>query len=218
MVCRRWENYVHYSNGGKILQIMGRKQPFFKDNEKTMDTYKESTESNPELKADIELLGKILAGEEYGTGTMFESPLSSSFGWDENDWTKRLVCGIQKMFPEIEVHYTAEMGLTWHNDILKCLGVVGTLLKDFFLFRGAPDVLIKKKKATCSVVMSGLPESEGSDDSPDVSAIEDSFQRPALKPASVTSMPEKLGELFAGLHIILVSKFLKKLLKSKSTG
>ena len=49
--------------------------PFFKDNEKTMATYKESTESNPELKADIELLGKILAGEEQCSNHRYR-PLS----------------------------------------------------------------------------------------------------------------------------------------------
>ena len=191
--------------------------PFFKDNEKTMATYNE--DSSPELNADRELLKNILARPESGIGTMFEAPQSSSFGWDENDWTKRLVGGIQKMFSEIEVIYTAEMGLTWHNSMLSSIGVVGPLLKEFFLFRGAPDVLIKKKKATCTMVMSqvmSLCESEGSDDSPDVSVIEDSFQRTPRRPATSSGLPEKVGELFAGLHIILVSKFLKKLLKSKS--
>ena len=42
------------------------------------------------------------------------------------------------------------------------------------------------------------------------SVLENSFQRNPIHGFSDSALPEKVGELFAGLHILLVAKILRK--------
>lgn len=116
---------------------------------------KESASAQCEaIKKDVELLQEIVDRKRGDTGTPFECPPDHhTYNWRENDWTKRLVPGIRKILPEeIEVTYTAESGLTWNRDVLKCLNI-GFATTGCFLFRGAPDIIIKAK--TNSLVVTG---------------------------------------------------------------
>lgn len=79
------------------------------------------------------------------TGTPFESPPDQHiYNWSENDWTKRLAHGIQKILPEHVVTYTADYRLSWNTAVLKCLSV-GFATTGCFLFRGAPDIILGTK-------------------------------------------------------------------------
>ena len=75
-----------------------------------------------------------------------------------------------------------------------------------YLCRGAPDILQNQ-----CIITGGDPDVENSGDA----ALENSHQRQPLKGCSPFVHLDKLGELIAALHFLLVSKFL---LKGKSTA
>ena len=121
--------------------------PFFYPNDVVLDDYEHALRGGCDnLKPDIEELQKIVASQAPHIGTPFECPMGSyCFNWSENDWTKRLVHGLQKLLPAAKVTYSAQMGPTWSTDLLNCLEVKEISDKFFFLFRGAPDVIINDK-------------------------------------------------------------------------
>lgn len=51
----------------------------------------------------------------------------------QNNWTKRLLTGIQKLFTKRKVEYTAEMGQSWHDALLSILGIGTDIPADVFL-------------------------------------------------------------------------------------
>ena len=57
------------------------------------------------------------------------------------------------------------------------------------------------------------PEEEESSDNDSESLVENAHQRHPMKGAYHAAFPEKLGEVFAGLYILLVSKILRQLTK-----
>ena len=127
-----------------------------------------------------------------------------TYNWDENDWTKRLAAGIQKLLPSKKVMYTATMGPTWNVDLLQnCLAVGKCALAEHFLFRGSPDILIGKNQAA-TLVTAGMEEN-------DEGLVENTYQRNPMKGKDAHSFPEKVGEVFAGLYILLVSAILKNM-------
>ena len=180
--------------------------PFFYDNEYILSVLMD--DGRPDVQPDIEKLQKKLNGDETDVGTQFESPQGPCFNWKEIVWTKRLIHGIKVTLPQSNVTYTTEMGPSWDTDLLKCLGVQDVAASNgYFLFRGAPDIIINQKG---SVTIGGTLE-DGSEEE----LIENSFQRPPLSGADYSCLPEKLGEVFAGLHILLICRILKRLAKKK---
>ena len=81
-------------------------------------------EASDNLKQDFEDLREIVASEEAPPrGSTFECPDGRCFDWEENDWTKRLVHGLQKLIPNARVVYSAELGRRWATDIFMALKV-----------------------------------------------------------------------------------------------
>ena len=115
----------------------------------------------------------------------------------------------------MSVKYTAENGLNFLS-ILSFLNVAG--IAEDFLFRGAPDILVRKNSSVYSS-SSGIPiiETDFEDSSIDDGILEMSHRpRNPMKGAIFSFPPEKLGEVFAGLHILLSSKILRTIKKSKT--
>ena len=88
--------------------------PFFYANDDVLEDYEQALrEGCDNLKPDIDELQKIVSSQAPHIGTPFECPMGSyCFNWSENDWTKRLVHGLQKLLPAAKVTYTAQMGST----------------------------------------------------------------------------------------------------------
>ena len=87
-----------------------------------------------------------------------------------------------------------------------------------FIFRGYPNILRNRK--TSAIVDSGSADAnpdpnQSPDSSTDDSIVENSWQKHPLKGAQVDDLPEKLGEMLAGLYIVLMSKILQGLMKNK---
>ena len=126
---------------------------------------------------------------------------------------ERLVGGVQKLFPDRKVEFTAEWGLTWSTSLLGLLGVgecLGT--PGHFLFTGSPDIVIGKRQC---VSTSHTTDSE-EDSSSSNELIENAHQSNPMKGKYRQAYPEKLGEVFGGLHILLVSKILRSITRQKS--
>jgi hypothetical protein len=190
--------------------------PFYYGNRAIVEKYKEIAQKQPHyssIQAEVEDVEKIVKGEASPEGTPYETPRVpyTLINWNENDWTRRLAPGIQKLLPNRKVTYTATMGLTWYTDlVLKCLDVGEIAVPDHFLFRGSPDIVIGKNIAA-TLGTTGHEEQESEDD-----LVENTYQRNSLQGKCPGTVPEKVGEVFAGLYILLVSKILRNLAKQKA--
>ncbi len=148
-----------------------------------------------------------------GSSSPFICPVGyTSNNWDDNVWTKRLANGIPKVFPSMSaVKYSAaESGLNF-SSILSFLNVAG--IAEDFLFRGAPDILVRKNSSVYSSSSSIQSIETDADSSTDDGM---SHQRNQMKGATSSFPPEKIGEVFAGLHILLSSKILRAIKRSKT--
>ena len=174
--------------------------PFFSDNEEVLKDYKHlSAPPDHGIKSDIVELQEIVDGKKGNNNTPFECSGHIVYNWSENDWTKRLVTGLRKMLPDHDVTYTAEWGTQWDKNLLTRLGVKEIGAANYFLFRGSPDIVIGNKHLANLGITSNDSSSEDE-------LIENSHQRPPMQGASIFELPEKVGEVFVGLHILLVSK------------
>ena len=81
-------------------------------------------------------------------------------------------------------------------DLLGKLQVPGPCV-DIFLFRGAPDIIVNCTKLTDTAAASDVDEISDEENV----LIENSHQRPPLKSRTFFNVPEKLGEVFAGLRL-----------------
>ena len=179
--------------------------PFFDSNRGVLSAYKAIAPTNADIQAEVDQLEKIVKGEASAEGTPYLAPHPYTFNWQENDWTRRLVPGIQKLFPDRTVTYTATMGLTWSTDLLQgCLQVGGIARTGQLLFRGCPDVVIGKKR---SVSAAQVEESASSSEEEEL--VENTLQSHPMRGQHEDAFPEKVGEVFAGLYIVLVSKVLR---------
>ena len=189
--------------------------PFYYGNEFLLKEYKEIAQKQPQnasIQSEVEKVEKIVKGEVAAEGTPYKAPDPHTFNWNENDWTMRLAPGIQKLLPNRKVTYTATVGLTWHTDLLrKCLGVGQIATADQFLFRGSPDIVIGKKR-TATLGTTGQVEEQENSSEDDL--VENSFH--PMRGEHANAFPEKVGEVFAGLYILLVSKILRTLAKQKN--
>ena len=187
--------------------------PFFVGNKAVLSQYKAHI-SNTGIQSEVTKLEKIIRGEESSEGTPYVTPISSfAFNWQENDWTKRLVPCIQKLFPDRTVTFTATMGLSWTTDLLKvCLKIGDIATKRQFLFCGSPDVVITKNRM---VSLGDATQLELEESSGEEGLVENSRQPNPMQGISDSAFPEKLGEVFSGLYILLVSKILRKIGKRR---
>ena len=191
-----------------------RLEPFFMDNCRLSQYYNiifqqsnddEVTEVLTEL---TEVERKIEHGEKISTDSEFVRPGGLPNNWDENDWTRRLHVGIKKTF-KVDATCGAGMPNTEFKQILMCLGV-SFADQQCFIFRGLPDIIIRKKSlvvgARANVNNVGY---SSRDEEP---TLENSWQRTStLKGSNTDSPPAQLGEVLAGLHILLVAKILRKI-------
>ena len=147
--------------------------PFYDSNEQVLKRYKKilagiGTDTNPSIKSDIqseiEQLEQIVNNTAPPIGSNV-FPDRYTFNWSENDWTKRLVGGVQKLFPDRKVEFTAEWGLTWSTSLLGLLGVgecLGT--PGHFLFTGSPDIVIGKRQCVSTSHTTDSEEDSSSSD------------------------------------------------------
>ena len=91
------------------------------------------------MKPQAELLKKIQTGEWFANGTGFECPVGTSNNWSENDWTKRLVRGIEKIYPQVKVTFSANMGTTFEAKLLRQLRVHAAS-EYFFFYSEVPQI------------------------------------------------------------------------------
>ena len=190
-------------------------EPYFKCNQYVLDAYQEkvgtaSEEVKQDLMKDIELLMSKDPKKTYFTP--FREPSVRVFDWDENHWTYRLCYGIKRLFPNAGVYYSAEDGLQWETNVLDNRLGVNLHLANCFLLRGAPDIIINSDKLL-DTPNPGIKEDESSED--ETTLIERSHQPTRLK-SSGTELPEKVGEVFAGLYILLMSKIIRRISRKKS--
>lgn len=189
-------------------------QPYFMDNRYLMEYYREQAKCGreEEVKEESDLLQEIIERKRSAKGTAFECPESSVpvFNWNEDDWTLRLSRGIEKLHPASTVTFSALLGMSF-GKVLEIVGVAFGVEK-CFLFRGAPDILVQ-----CGGVLCGASTDADvhiSSDSED-GAVENCHQRPPLKGYCSMGPPEKLGELIAALHCLVVAKILRRVSKGK---
>ena len=117
--------------------------------------------------------------------------------WNENTWTKRLVCGLQSMgIPRCTFYNTTTMAQEFQTSLMDIFSLP-CAYSCCFLFNGSPDVIVKKKRVLMSL------ETEPVDtDCEDDSLVENTFQRPPMK-SQYSGIPEKTGQLIASLHTVL---------------
>ena len=197
-----------------------RLEPFFMDNPRLIEFYSmEQTEDN-EAKTVLDEVREFVQRGNIGQGSEFVCPSSRVHSWKEIDWTRRLYEGIKKTFITLDVTYGAGLGVGRFDEILKALGV-GSVDQQCFIFRGYPDIILHNNSVVCGgggASVGASTSADASDTSGDDSVIESSWQRPPLYGGHNTAPPEKVGELIAALHILLVAKILRKVLKKKSTN
>ena len=95
---------------------------------------------------------------------------------------------------------------------MNCLEVHELCDKKMFLFSGAPDIIINDK-----ALLVGGQCNDMDDDylTSGDELVENSMQRNPLQGAYTGSLPEKVGEVFGGLHMLLICRILKTLRKDK---
>ncbi len=193
--------------------------PFFLCNKGLLLHYEYKNDSV--LSGEVEQLVKIVRRGETCFNTPYSAPSTSANNWSKNDWTRRLVPGIQKLFPRTNPTYTGEMSMTWHTMLVdQRLGTKLSCAKNF-LFAGSPDIVITKKIAVSSGAHEAVHEAVASLDeescsSGDDSLIENSRQPNPMQGSDGVGPPEKIGEVFGSLYVLLVSKILRYIEKEKA--
>jgi len=79
---------------------------------------------------------------------------------------------------------------------------------DCFMFHGTPDILIRKSSHIIN------PSTDYFSSSDDECVVENCLQRPSIKNDD-SKLPEKLGELLAASHFLLVCKLIRRIIKGK---
>lgn len=144
----------------------------------------------------------------------FSCPEAPTNNWKENDWTQRLSWCLKSYHKEAAVHYTASIPF---ENVLALLSKSGH--ERFYICRGSPDILIHGKNIAILHFLEGEssaddPEDESSADE----TVEHCHQRTPLVGKGSSQLPEKLGEVIANTHFILVSKFIRRLCCNKDLG
>ncbi len=187
--------------------------PFFMGNNAVLIQYEHLKNEDDSLfkPGEVEELVKIVHEGKDSVNTPYTAPCSLSNNWNENEWTQRLVPGIQRLFPNTKVIYTAEMGLSWHNVLVHRHLRADLAREKHFLFAGSPDIVINRRTA---VSLHGSSQVDSSDED---SLVENSRQPyNSIQGGDNFGSPEKIGEVFGGLYVLLVSKILRKIRKGKA--
>ena len=191
-------------------------QPFFCSNDKLLQHY-QAAESE-DLKEECSTLERIVKKELSSEGTLFTCPPYRVNSWKENAWTLRLAAGLSKHFPHVKVSYTAE-GSSFEVMLHAVFGVKQQLkpfLASTYLFQGYTDIVLSNYSILTSSGWSDDDDDTDVCDSSHEASIENCHQRNPLVGSATYDLPEKLGELFAAMHFLLVSKLLQRVLKNKS--
>lgn len=131
------------------------------------------------------------------------------YDWNENSWTKRLTFSLKRVLPNYDIAYTAEKGMDFHCHIVSDVLNLPYKFGLFLFFQGAPDIVISKNLA--------VTLNANSAESSDEDIIENCFQHTDLKSSEDGIYPEKLGQLFGYLHMLLAAKIMRRLvIKEKS--
>jgi hypothetical protein len=191
-----------------------RLEPFFMDNCRLSQYYTILQQSNDdevtEVLSELTEVERRIERGEMVTDSEFIRPGGLSNNWDENDWTKRLHVGIKKTF-KVDVTCGAGIPNTEFKQILMCLNVA-FVDQQCFIFRGLPDIIIHRK---CVVIGTSASINVSDSSGDEESVVENSWQRTTLKGSDIDSPSAKLGEVVAGLHILLIAKILRKIKKKK---
>lgn len=142
-------------------------------------------------------LDTLRSGVLQGTPYIYDTDRRDSFDYYEDDWTRRLKYALGIMYPGKEIlTYPDKKGMNPVD-----LNVHES--KRVYPIYGGFDIIIRKRRSlvmTCS--------EQASDDE------RMSHQRTNLTSGS-TKIPQKIGELLAGLHFLLVSEVIRAKQKLK---
>ena len=220
--------------------------PFFYDNNSLLRCYDkilqkdlESQQRKKEVQGYRETLIKAVRMKMHRDTCFYTNGLPDTTSWDleENEWTCRLFHCLKRYLPETtSVHCSFGKGQMF-ADYQSLYS--GTNFSGMYLFQGAPDLIAtthKPSKLETDVLImssdsdSSDPEIASSDsvvkaaegggywednsDSENDTTIE--LTRATIPVNAVTRLPEKLGELMAGLHFLLVAKIVRKVVQKKS--
>ena len=204
--------------------------PYFMDNEALLRYYQhymntEDASRKDNLTKSVQALEKFNTEGAVATDSCFSCPPNESNNWDENDWTKRLSYCLKGQVDHV-VHYTATSSFPSH--LIAILGC-GKFTANPFFFRGSPDTLFHRLRAVMmtatditrgdAAVMMTAAATTGDDDSESSSdeLVEMSLchQRPSLKGIHGSGEPEKLGEMIAAVHFVMISEVLKRFVNSR---
>ncbi len=189
--------------------------PFFMGNAAVLMQYEDLKSKDDSLfkLGEVEELVKIVRDGKDCLNTPYTAPLSLPNNWIENEWTQRLVPGIQRLFPNMNVTYTAEMGLSWHTVLVQRHLRAELSRERHFLFRGSPDIVINR---IIAVSLQGASQVDNTESSDEDSLVENSRQPHPMQADDKFDPTEKIGEVFGGLYVLLVSKILRKIRKGKA--
>ena len=193
--------------------------PFFKDNKGLLCEYKEylkiSTDEDEkkDIRDRINDLQQSRHHMKYGCHHCPGTTYSDATLFMENDWTVRLFHGLQDFLPTASCNYTAQMGNQFNSLQSKYTDNFGST--GYFLFRGAPDLIIRSSTSRSYTVIATRP-SRGEDVNSEDESVEVAREPPNIDPN--TQMPIKMGELIAQLHFLMVSKALRRIKKQRVVG
>ena len=202
-----------------------RLEPFFHDNCGLKKVYTSLTSSQDvERKAYAERQLRKVTQVFDGHISDNETPFFSNgiaelrpSQYSENVWSKRLTYALKEFLPHDlrdKVNYTAEdepyFGM---RQVLKSKIPNESYLLSCYIFKGASDITIKNEPITVTV------DDANDEDTTSTSGEECSIENGKQSDAISSSMPSKIGEVLAAMHISLVQKvykmFLCKLAKAK---
>ena len=138
---------------------------------------------------------------------IWDEPLTDIQNWSENEWSEQLTSCIQEFFG-FSATFTGLRGMDFNRFVCE---TCKRSVPDCFMFHGAPDILISKSSHIINAEASIDYSSLSSDDE---CVVENCLQRPGIK-NDASNLPEKLGELLAASHFLLVCKFIRRIIKGK---
>ena len=132
----------------------------------------------------------------------------SAIFYDEDTWSTRLFHSLKSFFLKV---FTAHLRGYGTRDLI----LTSVPLYIPFLFRGAPDFVVKQRSALTAVLAKELKLGDAS--CGDEGRVEVGFQMQPLKPYKQNSqVPEKIWALVAAVHQYIVSKTIRRTLKGKA--
>lgn len=190
-------------------------EPFFRDNvtlqlfyQCEMSRLQEGDRRRQYLEGKLEKVTAILDGHINHEDTPFCSPGLPELRptqFNEDAWSKRLAYSLMEFLPDnlgSGVNYTAKDGPSFGLKQSIKSGVPNeSYLLSFYPFQGVSDISIKNSP----IIMARPINEEDDQTSGEECSIENGRQADPL----MTSVPPKIGELLASMHISLVQKIVR---------